>query len=120
MICLWAAGALWASFAVDGFGLSWTHSVEKIEWREEWRVENGRLSVVEARVKGSGAGMEPPDGARLTDGWWVYVPDLAPLAEIVLARSDATADWRLCLGECRPLADWVPLEAGTTTIRPCG
>lgn len=120
MICLLAAGTLWASLAADGFGLSWTHSVEKTEWREEWRVEAGRLRLVEARVQGSGAGMEPPAGSRLEGGRWVYVPDLPPLAEIVLARSGHTADWRLCLGECRALSEWVPLEAGTTTVSPCG
>ena len=50
-----------------------------------------RRAVVEARIKGSGAGMEPPEGAGLEDGWWVYMPAIPPLPRLVLAASGATA-----------------------------
>lgn len=57
------------TLAVQSFRLSWVHSVEKTEWRENWRVQAQGLVLVEARVRGSGAGMEPGDTARWRDGW---------------------------------------------------
>ena len=59
---------------VSAFTLVWTHSVEKVDWQEDWRIDGGALRLVEARVKGSGAGMEPPPEATLTDGWWRWAP----------------------------------------------
>lgn len=96
-ICL-IAGARSAVLAAEVVTLVWTHSVEKTEWRETWGLAPSatRLVAVEARVKGSGAGMEPGPGARLVDGWWVWRPDLPPVPSVRLARSDAVADWRLC------------------------
>ena len=47
------------TFAISFFTLVWTHSVEKVEWQEDWKIINSKLKIVEARVKGSGAGMEP-------------------------------------------------------------
>ena len=49
------------------FSLSWVHSVEKVEWREEWAVTSSGLQLKQASVKGSGAGMEPGEGAGLED-----------------------------------------------------
>ena len=99
------AGAVALTLAAPDFTLTWRHSVEKVEWRESWRVEAGRLRLVEAAVKGSGAGMEPGDGARLDNGWWVWSPDLAPVPDLLLAASGATGQgWRLCSGaECHDL-----------------
>src|SRR5690606_31572556 len=90
----------------------WTHSVQKTEWQEDWQVTPAGLVLAEARIKGSGAGMEPPDGSQLVDGWWVYRPDLAPLKSVTLASSGETGGgWQLCaLGEC--------LELGTTAGTP--
>ena len=39
------------------------------------------LQIVEARVKGSGAGIDPAEGAVLQDGWWVWRPAAAAAAE---------------------------------------
>jgi hypothetical protein len=105
-LCLLAAGKVTA-FAVAAFSLSWTHSVEKTRWEEDWRIAGDRLEIVEARIKGSGAGMEPPDGAVLKDGWWVYAPDLPPQQELLLAASGATAGgWQLCMGkDCVSVGD---------------
>ncbi|AWJ82795.1 hypothetical protein TSH58p_04225 [Azospirillum sp. TSH58] len=122
-LCLSAlGGAVLAALPGPAFTLSWTHSVEKTEWREDWRIEGGRLVLTEARVKGTGAGMEPPVGARLDDGWWVWVPAVPPLELLVLAASSFTPDHRLCAGgACRPLHGWIagpvpsPLE-----FKPCG
>ena len=107
-LCLSTAGALAAKLALSAFTLAWTHSVERTEWQEDWRIEHGALVVVEARVKGTGAGMEIPDDAVLRDGWYVYRPHLPPLPALDLARSGAVADWRLCAhGRCEVLGMWV-------------
>ena len=77
-VCLIAAGKA-VAFAAATFTLSWTHSVEKISWEEDWRLTPAGLQLVEARVHGSGAGMEVPDGAVLDDGAWRYRPaDIDP------------------------------------------
>jgi hypothetical protein len=100
-------GALLATIPAESFTLSWTHSVERTEWREDWRIADGRLALVRARIKSTGAGMEPPDGARLEDGWWTWRPALAAQERIVLAASGHTADHTLCMADaCRPLHAW--------------
>lgn len=100
-LCL-AAGGATLRFATGLLTLAWTHSIEKVEWRETWAATPAGLVLVEARVKGSGAGMEPGEGARLDGGFWVWRPARPPIAELRLARSGATADWRICEGEvCR-------------------
>ncbi|HYD65244.1 DUF1850 domain-containing protein [Azospirillum sp.] len=100
-------GALLATIPAERFSLSWTHSVEKTEWREDWRIDGGRLVLARAWIKSTGAGMEPPDGARLEDGWWTWTPALAPQPRMILAASDHTADHTLCAaGSCRLLHAW--------------
>lgn len=95
-LCILAGGKLLA-LAATTFTLTWIHSVEKTEWFEAWQVVNGDLKVVEARVEGSGAGMDPPEGAVLTQKGWTYVPQVPPLDRLVLAASGATASgWELC------------------------
>ncbi|MDZ7875954.1 MAG: DUF1850 domain-containing protein [Rhizobium sp.] len=95
------------------FSLSWVHSVEKVEWREEWAVTGSGLELRQASVKGSGAGMEPGEGAVLNDGWWRWKPSLAPVAELRLASSGATpGGWTLChAGGCQTLGDAPGREA---------
>ena len=117
-LCVFAAGKT-VVLAATAFTLSWTHSVEKIRWEEDWTVGEKSLRLVEARVQGSGAGMEPGEGAVLEDGWWVYRPALPEQAELSLAASGATGGgWRLCAGaQCLDLGR----EAGeAVTLRPCG
>ncbi|MEP0507358.1 MAG: DUF1850 domain-containing protein, partial [Aurantimonas coralicida] len=70
MICI-AAGAKALTLAATAFSLSWTHSVEKTRWEERWLAGQQGLTVVEGRVEGSGAGMEPPPDAVLRDGAYV-------------------------------------------------
>jgi hypothetical protein len=107
-LCL-AVGALTAKLAISSFTLAWTHSIEKIGWQEDYRVTAAGLVLDEARIQGSGAGMEPPAGAVLRGGWWHYRPDLPPLPRLMLARSHAVPDWRLCVaGTCRPLGAYLP------------
>lgn len=95
-ICLIAGGKATA-IALSAFTLAWTHSVEKVRWEEDWALTDAGLSIIEARVRGSGAGMEIPDGAVLRDGVWSYMPELAPQKALLLARSGATASgWEIC------------------------
>lgn len=95
-LCLVAAGKI-TVIAASAFTLAWTHSVERVRWEEDWRLTDAGLDLVEARIKGSGAGMDVPDGAVLKDGVWAYRPKLPPQRALLLARSGATGQgWELC------------------------
>lgn len=124
--------------------LAWTHSIEKIRWEEDWAVADPATStglstvtasappttgpgvtITEARIRGSGAGMEIPEGAVLRDGVWHYRPGLPPLPAVRLTQSPYVPPYTLCVaGDCRPLPGWL---AGGGTIpdnavielRPC-
>ncbi|WP_310449875.1 DUF1850 domain-containing protein [Sulfuritalea sp.] len=120
-LCL-AAGAVAASLAIESFTLSWMHSIEKIRWEEDWRIEGSTLVITEARIRGSGAGMEPPAGALLRNGIWHYRPALPPQAVLRLTHSPYTAGYTLCTPTvCRPLADHLPGlgDHALIEIRPC-
>jgi hypothetical protein len=119
VICL-VAGSTIAPLLAGAITLAWTHSVEKIVWEEDWRSGKAGLELVEARVRGSGAGMEPPPEARFANGAWAWRPTLPPQREVVLRRSGATADWQICIsGQCRPMAAYVPAEADPVVMRAC-
>ncbi len=62
--CLIIAAAA-VQLAGAEFELSWEHSVEKTIWRETWMINGNALELREAAVKGSGAGMDPGEGAVL-------------------------------------------------------
>ena len=95
-LCVLAGGKT-IVVAISAFTLSWTHSVEKTEWREHWELTPAGLELAEAAVKGSGAGMDPGPDAVLREGWWVWEPGLAPQQRISLAASGATGrGWTLC------------------------
>ncbi|OHC72818.1 MAG: hypothetical protein A3H93_02050 [Rhodocyclales bacterium RIFCSPLOWO2_02_FULL_63_24] len=107
-LCL-AAGAVSAVLAVEAFTLTWMHSIEKIRWEEDWRIEAGALVITEARIRGSGAGMEPPADAVLKNGVWHYRPTVHPQAVLRLTHSPYTAGYTLCTNTvCAPLADRLP------------
>lgn len=123
-LCL-ATAAVALPLAVQAFTLAWTHSVEKTEWRERWQVQGNALVLSEGRVRGSGAGMDPPEGSVLQDGWWVYRRTLQ-VPVLRLAVSGATGrGWQLCTddGGCRDLEAWLARD-GTPPpaieIRPDG
>lgn len=107
--------------ASERFTLAWVHSVEKTAWQEDWRIEHGRLVLDLARIRGTGAGMEPPAGARFEHGWWLYRPPLPPLPRIVLAASAFTADHQVCqAGRCRPLHSLVSVVGDQPIVlAPC-
>ena len=106
------------------FTLAWMHSIEKTRWEEDYAVVPAaggwRLRAGAARIRGSGAGMEPPPDAVLRDGWYVYQPTTPPLKELRLTRSRFTADYDWCQdGQCRSLGELLPSDGGVTLLWPC-
>jgi hypothetical protein len=103
-ICL-AAGLLAATLPLSTFTLAWTHSIEKIRWEEDYRIVGTHLVLDEARIRGSGAGMEPPADTRLDEhGVWHYRPQLAPLERLRLSHSPYAGSYEICSAHaCRPL-----------------
>jgi hypothetical protein len=122
-VCITAASAIMATvLPVQAFTLAWTHSIEKIRWEEDYRIKDARLRLVEARIRGSGAGMEPPEGAVLRQGVWHYRPALAPVEQLDLARSGFVEDYTLCWeGRCHPMEELIgsTREAPRVVIKPC-
>jgi hypothetical protein len=109
-----------ARLPAETFSLVWIHSVERIEWREDWRIVDGHLVLDEARVRGNGAGMEVPDGATLADGYWIYQPHVPPLERLNLANSTFTADYRLCAGgKCSDLGAVTGVRDKPLALFPC-
>lgn len=106
----------------ESFTLRWTHSVEKIVWRESYRVGQDFFRLTEAAIQGTGAGMEPPPEARFENGWYIYRPDRR-VPEIVVPDSSFTGPMTLCAGgRCEPVAAWAqrPPEASTAVrLWPC-
>lgn len=118
-VCLFA-GALQVAVPTRQFTLSWRHTVEKVLWEEDYVVANDGLLIVGARIRGSGAGMEPPADAVLTQGVWTYTPQDRWRREVILARSEFGADYQLCInGHCEPVSSWLPGPPQTTTLRAC-
>jgi hypothetical protein len=120
-ICLLVAGVVRATLPTAEFKLTWEHSVEKTRWEERYRVDGDALVLVEARVQGLGAGMEPPSSATLTDGWWTWQPRTR-LHTLRLTQSPYVADYALCWREqCSGLAALVGAdrEASVVTISRC-
>ncbi len=119
-LCL-AAGLLLAPLG-EAVTLRWTHSVQRILWEEDYRLEAGALRLTSARVQGTGAGMEPPLDAVLRDGAWHYTPALPLLPEVQLRHSPHAQPYIICVaGQCRPVTAWLPdLPAeAVLTLRPC-
>jgi hypothetical protein len=119
LLCLATASSVF-TLSLQSFTLAWTHSIEKVRWEEDYRVVGNRLEATEARVQGSGAGMEPPPGAILKDGWWHYTPQQAWHDELRLTRSPYTSDYELCFAmRCQSLAQLAPQRNGVTRVYPC-
>jgi len=123
-LCLGLAGVLWAQVPTTEFTLAWTHTIEKVRWEEDYQVTSAGLQLQAARIRGTGAGMEVPDGAVLRDGAWHYRPQLPALPLLRLGRTPEAGDYQLCdAGGCRPLAHWLGpprREQPAVELWPCG
>jgi len=120
-LCLASAGIV-KTLSIAAFTLAWTHSIEKVDWQEDWRITPQGLELTQARVKGSGAGMEPPPEARLVDGWFQWRPIRPAMPQLVLGNSGAAGEWRLCHdGNCRTLSEILghPVGVNVTIMRAC-
>ncbi|HEX5697982.1 MAG TPA: DUF1850 domain-containing protein [Rhodoferax sp.] len=129
-ICLSLAAALQGSpvafVPVTQFTLAWTHSIEKVRWEEDYAVRLDSVSgqpllhAVQARVRGSAAGMEPPFDAVLRQGWYHYTPTINIPTELRLTRSEFTPDYEVCVkGRCKPMANWMTSDGGVTLLKAC-
>ena len=127
-LCIASAG-LSAFVPISEFTLGWMHSIERVRWEEDWRIHSTdqglQLHLHGARILGSAAGMEPPDGAILIDGAWHYSLDLQ-LPELVLTHSRFTSGYDLCHnGRCQALIaslsglETLPLNASVIRLRAC-
>jgi hypothetical protein len=110
------------TLSIAAFTLAWTHSIEKTAWQEDWLVTPAGLQLTQARIKGSGAGMEPPPEARLVDGWFQWSPPPISRPEVVLGNSGAAGEWHLCReGGCQTLSEILghPIGANVTIMSAC-
>ena len=121
MLCIATAGNALA-LAVTTFTLSWTHSVEHTQWRETWQVRDRQLQLIKATVEGPGAGIDVPQGARMTPDGWTYRPNLPPQSTLLLAASGMTpSSWLLCAdGDCHELGKGVGEEVALWAAPTCG
>jgi hypothetical protein len=127
-ICLTLAAVSGQVVWVQGehFTLAWTHSVERTRWEEDYTVQwqDGSAKAVlfasEARIRGSGAGMEPPPDAVLQGGWWRYTPSVRHPIELPLMRSGFVPDFERCDAQgCQLLSHWLPSDGGVTLLHAC-
>ncbi|MBM3609426.1 MAG: DUF1850 domain-containing protein [Alphaproteobacteria bacterium] len=116
-LCIASAAGV-AKIAAAFFTLAWTHSVEKTRWEEDWLIADGALRLMEARVQGSGAGMEPGADARFDGKFWRWTPRSQPQHALRLRQMPgSTPGWTLCAnGTCRMIgAD----GDSDLTLTPC-
>ncbi|MCW5729198.1 MAG: DUF1850 domain-containing protein [Alphaproteobacteria bacterium] len=115
-LCL-SAGAMVVSLSWQAFTISWTHSVEQVEWQEDYRVAGRHLELSAARIKGSGAGMDVPPGAVHAAGMYHYWPKRPPIESLNLARSEGRKDYGICweLG-CMTLSSLLPGAPKDSTV----
>lgn len=117
-LCLGLAGAVWLQLPTAAFTLAWTHSIEKIRWEEDYQVTVGGLLLGEARIQGSGAGMDAPDDAVLRGGTWHYQRKMPPLQPLRLGRTPEAGDYQLCFNRrCHNLSEWLgPPQASQPAV----
>ncbi|GGY99310.1 DUF1850 domain-containing protein [Shewanella fodinae] len=122
-LCLGLAGQLWASVPQPEFTLGWRHTVEKIRWEEDYNVTPQGLQLTQARVKGTGAGMEIPDGAVFRDDSWHYYEKRPPIPLLKLGRAPEGGDYDICFnGQCQPMSHWIGkpnYQVETVELWPC-
>lgn len=118
-ICI-VAGALQWVLATEAFTLAWNHSIEKVRWEEDYRLEGGALVLSEARIRGSAAGMEPPPDAVRRNGVWHYMPANNRYPRLTLANSRFGGHYEICTADgCRALPVQDDDARSGTVIAPC-
>jgi len=120
-ICLIVAGIVRATLPGTEFTLAWDHSVQKTRWEERYRVDGGDLLLIEARIQGTGAGMEPPADATFDGSRWTWHPN-SRHAELRLTHSTFAGDYTICAEDrCTGLAKLAgaATQRATVTIRAC-
>lgn len=117
-LCI-AVGARIVAVPAHSFTLEWRHTIEKVRWEEDYLIAGEWLLLTRARIRGSGAGMDPPPDAVRDGTAWSYRPADRWRKSVVLARSEIGDDYRLCIkGECRPFDEFMPAR-GVTTLAAC-
>lgn len=108
------------------FTLAWDHTIEKVRWEEDYVVyydevsSQPRLYASAARIKGSAAGMEPPEMAIHSKGWYHYVPTVAHPEVLALTRSEFSPDYQWCdAAGCVPLSAIMPRDGDVTQLEAC-
>jgi hypothetical protein len=118
-LCIVVGSALHV-LPADRFTLRWQHTVEKVWWEEDYVIAGEWLYLSGARVRGSGAGMEPPPDAVRIGPVWHYRPRERWHRQLTLARSEFGRDYELCVeGRCRALGAWAPAPLATTALAAC-
>ena len=121
-LCAIVSGQSYVLTTEPAFTLKWKHSVEKIQWEEDWQMCGNQLHITAARVRGSGAGMDPPENAVYKKGYWEYQPQLPSQQQLRLTHSQFTEGYSFCIeNQCQLLADKIPLTADDNLIiiTPC-
>jgi hypothetical protein len=81
------------------FSLAWTHSVEKENWVETFRIDQGSIALVSTRFKTFGAGV--PDHAghetRLENGW-VVMDGIDRIVDPLAVQAAAAERYRMRYG----------------------
>lgn len=118
-VCI-IAGALQWVLATEAFTLAWNHSIEKVRWEEDYRLDGLTLVLAEARIRGSAAGMEPPPDAVWRDGVWHYTPANNRYPRLTLANSPFGGHYEICTADgCRDLPVQHDDARPGTVIEPC-
>ena len=104
----------------DRVTVAWEHTVEKIRWEEDYVATHDALILTEARIKGTGAGMEMPPDATLADGAWHYRPALPTLPKVYLRNTELPLGYDLCWdGKCTRLRALIGSEDRLLALVPC-
>jgi len=118
-LCI-SVGAQFIALPAREFTLRWRHTVEKTLWEEDYVVAGDWLLLSRARIRGSGAGMDPPAGAVKDGDAWSYRPEGRWHRAVELARSEFGDDYELCAAQaCRPIGELIR-GRGVTRLAPCG
>ncbi len=84
--------------AHDGtsFALRWTHSVERENWIERFRLDNGHIVLVSTRFKTFGAGVPAHAGKRTTlENGWVVMSDIDRVVDPLAVQAAAAENYSL-------------------------